>query len=273
MAAGEPRLTVALTFDHDAISSEVDRGDGPALRSRGEFGSRVGAPRILDLLEREAIASTWFIPGHTIVTFPDSVAAIVAGGHEIACHGWAHEDLAGLDGDAERSVLERSAEAVARASGVPPRGFRAPYWSLSEQAALRARRARGVGPMSAPSKVEEIWTGELRYAWEREPGGLLTITMHPEAIGATTGCSCSSGSSRPPVRSTGSSSTGSTGSSDAGSRSTRCRAAASGPQPGRRRPATGMRPGTLRATPGPTGSVPPACSRIASSSAGSGRAR
>ena len=43
--------------------------------------------------------------------------------------------------------------------------------------------AKGVGPMSAPSKVEEIWTAELDYAWEREPGGLLTITMHPEAIG------------------------------------------------------------------------------------------
>jgi peptidoglycan-N-acetylglucosamine deacetylase len=240
MAAGEPRLTVALTFDHDAISSEVDRGDGPVLRSRGEFGPRVGAPRILALLEREAIPTTWFVPGHTIVTFPDSVAAVVAGGHEIACHGWAHEDLAGLDSDAERSVLERSVEAVARASGVPPRGFRAPYWSLSERTLdlvtelgivydsslmaddvrlHRVRRgdvhdaragsrlgppgplvevpvswalddwphfepgARGVGPMSAPSKVEEIWTGELRYAWEREPGGLLTITMHPEAIG------------------------------------------------------------------------------------------
>ena len=37
--------------------------------------------------------------------------------------------------------------------------------------------------MSAASKVEEIWSAELRYAWEREPGGLLTITMHPEAIG------------------------------------------------------------------------------------------
>jgi hypothetical protein len=41
----------------------------------------------------------------------------------------------------------------------------------------------GVGPMSAPSKVEEIWTEELRYAWTYEPGGVLTITMHPEAIG------------------------------------------------------------------------------------------
>jgi len=234
------RLTVALTFDHDAISSEVDRGDGPTLRSRGEFGPRVGAPRILGLLEREAIPSTWFVPGHTIATFPDSVASVVAGGHEIACHGWAQEDLASLEPAAERSVMERSVEAVARASGRAPRGFRAPYWSLSErtlEVALelglaydsslmdddvrlhRVRRgdvhdaragsrlgepgplvevpigwalddwphfepgARGVGPMSAASKVEEIWTAELRYAWEREPGGVLTITMHPEAIG------------------------------------------------------------------------------------------
>ena len=234
------RLTVALTFDHDAISSEVDRGDGPTLRSRGEFGPRVGAPRILDLLEREAIPSTWFVPGHTLVTFPDSVVAVVAAGHEIGCHGWAHEDLASLGPELERDVMERSVEAVTRLSGEAPRGFRAPYWSLSEgtldlAASLGLRYdsslmaddyrlyrvtsgdvhdartgsrfgppgrlvevpvswalddwphfepgAKGVGPMSAPSKVEEIWTAELDYAWEREPGGVLTITMHPEAIG------------------------------------------------------------------------------------------
>ncbi len=237
---GEPRLTVALTFDHDAISSEVDRGDGPTLRSRGEFGPRVGAPRVLALLAREGISSTWFVPGHTVVSFPDSIAAIVAGGHEIACHGWAHEDLATLEPAAEREVMERSVAAVTSASGRAPRGFRAPYWSLAEGTLelvaelgfaydsslmgddywpYRVRRgdvhdaragsrfgppgplvevpvswalddwphfepgAKGVGPMSAPSKVEEIWVGELGYAWEREPGGLLTITMHPEAIG------------------------------------------------------------------------------------------
>jgi peptidoglycan/xylan/chitin deacetylase (PgdA/CDA1 family) len=40
-----------------------------------------------------------------------------------------------------------------------------------------------VGPMSAPSKVLEIWLEELRYAWAMDDGGVLTITMHPEAIG------------------------------------------------------------------------------------------
>jgi hypothetical protein len=73
-AAPSPHLTVALTFDHDAISSEVRRGDGPMTISRGEFGPRVGARRVLELLDREGIPSTWFVPGHTIETFPESVA-------------------------------------------------------------------------------------------------------------------------------------------------------------------------------------------------------
>lgn len=235
-----PRLTVALTFDHDAISSEVDRGDGPVLRSRGEFGPRVGAPRVLELLERLEIPSTWFVPGHTIATFPSSVAAIVAAGHELGCHGWAHEDLARIGPAEQRAILERSVDALTRAAGRPPRGFRAPYWSLVDGTLelvaelgfrydsslmaddVRPYRVRtgevhdrvgasdlgrpgrlvevpisyalddwphfepgssGVGPLSASSKVLEIWVGELQYAWAHEPGGVLTITMHPEAIG------------------------------------------------------------------------------------------
>ena len=55
-----PRLTVALTFDHDALSDGIRRGDGPVKLSHGEFGPRVGAPRLLALLAREGIASTWF---------------------------------------------------------------------------------------------------------------------------------------------------------------------------------------------------------------------
>ncbi len=55
-------------------------------------------------------------------------------------------------------------------------------WSLDDWPHFEPG-ARGVGPMSAPSKVEEIWIEELRWAHEREPGGVLTLTMHPEAIG------------------------------------------------------------------------------------------
>ena len=147
LTGGDPRLTIALTFDHDAISSEVERGGGPVLISRGEFGPRVGVPRILDLLGRHRIAATFFVPGHTVVTFPDSVAAIVAAGHEVGCHGWAHEDLAKLDRAAVRDVMLRSTEAVARhrataRAASAPRTGRSPTtcWAWSTSWASRTTR-------------------------------------------------------------------------------------------------------------------------------------
>ena len=236
-----PRLTVALTFDHDSISDGVRRGDPPVKMSHAEFGVRVGAPRILALLAARGIDSTWFVPGHTLETFPDSTAAIVGGGHEIACHGWFHEDAATLARDEEREMIERCATAVERVTGAWPTGWRAPYWSLGgasleliedagfaydsslmadDYALYRVRRGdrhtdtegSRFGPegrlvevpvswalddwphfepsatgdrdgLSAPSKVLEIWIEELRYAHAHAPGGLLTVTMHPECIG------------------------------------------------------------------------------------------
>jgi len=125
-----PRLTVALTVDHDAISDSVRRGDSPVKFSHAEFGTRVGAKRILELLERRGIPATWFVPGHTLTTFTDDTDAILAGGHELACHGWFHEDFAELSADEQREVLRRSVEAVRAVTGAAPAGFRAPYWSL-----------------------------------------------------------------------------------------------------------------------------------------------
>ena len=128
-----PRLTVALTFDHDAFSDSVRRGDPRVKFSHGEFGPRVGAPRILELLARHEIATTWFVPGHTLETFPDSTAAIVAGGHEIACHGWYHEDFTELSTDEQRTNLDRCVAAVEQMTGSRPTGWRAPYWALGER--------------------------------------------------------------------------------------------------------------------------------------------
>jgi peptidoglycan/xylan/chitin deacetylase (PgdA/CDA1 family) len=125
-----PRLTVALTVDHDSISDGVRRADPPVKMSHAEFGVRVGAPRILDLVADRGIPTTWFVPGHTLVTFPESIEAILGGGHELACHGWFHEDFASLLVDEEREIVERCAVAVADVTGSRPAGWRAPYWSL-----------------------------------------------------------------------------------------------------------------------------------------------
>jgi peptidoglycan/xylan/chitin deacetylase (PgdA/CDA1 family) len=127
-----PRLTVALTFDHDAIAAHVHDGSGPVALSRGHYGGRVGIWRVLELLDRQAIKATFFVPVHTALSFPDGVRAIIDGGHEIGSHGWFHEDLAKVPASDERALLERSLETLTSISNVRPIGFRAPYWSLSD---------------------------------------------------------------------------------------------------------------------------------------------
>ena len=56
------------------------------------------------------------------------------------------------------------------------------YWAMDDWPYFEPGDA-GRDGLSAPSRVLEIWSGELRYAHAHAPGGLVTITMHPECIG------------------------------------------------------------------------------------------
>ena len=128
-----PRATVCLTFDFDAISLWIGPfgATSPSMISRGEFGP-VGVERILALLDRIGIRGTFFVPGHTADTYPDSVRAIVRAGHEVGHHGYLHENPVALESaEREREVLERGLEALDRAAGVRPRGYRSPAWDNS----------------------------------------------------------------------------------------------------------------------------------------------
>jgi peptidoglycan/xylan/chitin deacetylase (PgdA/CDA1 family) len=123
---------VCLTFDFDAISGFISRGQtSPGWISRGEFGPRVGAPRLLALLRKHSIASSWYVPGHTIDTYPDAVKAVVDAGHEIAHHGWTHRPPASLTREEEEEELVRGNESIKRISGRYARGYRSPSWDLS----------------------------------------------------------------------------------------------------------------------------------------------
>ncbi len=123
---------VCLTFDFDAISGLIARGQAtPSWLSRGEFGPRVGAPRLLALLKRYGLSTSWYVPGHTIESFPEAVEAVVSAGHEIAHHGWTHRPPASLTREQEEAELVRGNEAIRRISGQPARGYRSPSWDLS----------------------------------------------------------------------------------------------------------------------------------------------
>ena len=126
-----PRHLVCLSFDFDALSLWIARGmTSPTPISQGEFGV-VGAERILKLLAAHGIAATWFIPGHTIETYPAVCERIHAAGHEIGHHGYAHEAPVGLAREAEEAVLARGNEAIRRLTGATAMGYRSPAWDLS----------------------------------------------------------------------------------------------------------------------------------------------
>jgi peptidoglycan/xylan/chitin deacetylase (PgdA/CDA1 family) len=232
---------VCLTFDFDAMSVWFGYPNtSPAMLARGEYGARVGVPRVLELLRRHDIAATFFVPGHTIESFPAEVDAILQAGHEIGHHSWSHTDPSTQSPDEERADMER-AMASLHCIGVIPRGYRSPSADFSaatlslleefgfaydsslmadDYRPYRPRIGDRVGrheplqrgrparlwelPMcfelddwphfqfnfapyrngtSAPSKVFEIWAGELDYMCAHAPDGVLTVAMHPQVIG------------------------------------------------------------------------------------------
>jgi peptidoglycan/xylan/chitin deacetylase (PgdA/CDA1 family) len=126
-----PNSTLCLSFDFDAMSVWFGYGNPTtAMLHRGEYGARIGVYRVLNLLERYQLPATFFVPGHTIDSFPAAVEAIQQAGHEIAHHSYAHTDPSEQTPDEERQDIERALECLAKI-GVKPLGYRSPSADIS----------------------------------------------------------------------------------------------------------------------------------------------
>ena len=109
--------------------------DSPSDIQRGMFSGEVGTPRLLELFRRHQIQTSWFIPGHSIETFPEQMRMIVDAGHEVGAHGYSHENPIAMTRKQEEDVLKRSIELIEQVSGRPPRGYVAPWWEMSASTA------------------------------------------------------------------------------------------------------------------------------------------
>lgn len=105
--------------------------DSPDDISRGLFAGEVGTPRLLELFRRHQLKTTWFVPGHSIETFPEQTEAIVAAGHEIGVHGYSHENPIAMSREQETEVLDHCISLVEQVSGRRPTGYVAPWWEFS----------------------------------------------------------------------------------------------------------------------------------------------
>lgn len=91
----------------------------------------MGAPRLLKLFAEQQLRTTWFIPGHSIETFPEQMKAVVEAGHEVGIHGYSHENPIAMTPAQEEAVLDRSIELVTQLAGKRPTGYVAPWWEFS----------------------------------------------------------------------------------------------------------------------------------------------
>ena len=132
---GDHTAAAAFTFDVDAESAVLWGSPQTAQRmgvmSHQAYGPLVGVPRLLALLERHGVRSTFFVPGYTAHRYPGVVRDIVAAGHEIAHHGYLHEQPSAMDAAQEVEALDRGLAALEEVAGVRPVGYRAPMWDLS----------------------------------------------------------------------------------------------------------------------------------------------
>jgi peptidoglycan-N-acetylglucosamine deacetylase len=131
-------IKCAFGVDVDAVAGWLGSyggEDSPSDIQRGMFSGEVGSPRLLKLFERYGLRTSWFVPGHSLETFPEQMKEVAAAGHEIGAHGYSHENPVAMTPKQEEDVLKKSIALIEDISGRSPRGYVAPWWEMSNATA------------------------------------------------------------------------------------------------------------------------------------------
>ena len=170
---GGNRVAVALSFDFDNETVSLrDNNTSASVLSRGQYGSRAGLPRVLDLLRRHEIPASFFIPAVSALIYQEDVAEIVADGHEIGVHGWIHERNSLISGDVERELIERAIDTLTELTGTRPVGLRTPSWDYSPNT---LQIVRDLGFLYDSSLMADDWPYEI--VANGEPTGVVELPV------------------------------------------------------------------------------------------------
>jgi hypothetical protein len=81
------KILVGYGIDVDAVSGWINTQTGQAADvtniSRGVFGATVVVDRLLKMFDKYQIKATWFVPGHSIESFPKQMEKVRDAGHEM----------------------------------------------------------------------------------------------------------------------------------------------------------------------------------------------
>jgi hypothetical protein len=103
-------------------------------RSWAEYGPRVGAWRLLDILERAQVQAVFYVSGILAERYPDLIRAIADAGHPVAAHSWGQNIIPAYQSPEDESAdLQRCIAVLEAASGARPRGWLSPRCTPSER--------------------------------------------------------------------------------------------------------------------------------------------
>lgn len=167
------RCAFALSFDSDHETNELrDGGKSIGRLSWGQYGARVGVPRIAALLARHGVRASFYVPAVTALVHPDEQRALSAAGHEIGIHGWIHELNSGLSYEDELDLMLRSSDTLTKITGKRPVGLRTPSWDFSPST-LRIQKEMGLLYDSSLMADEDCY--ELLL--DGEPSGVIELPV------------------------------------------------------------------------------------------------
>lgn len=130
------RIAVVLSFDFDAeflrYSVIGKKSIGFSDYSRGRYGPDEGLKRCLDMLKRQHIRTTFFVPGAVAKKYEEKVRTIAADGHELAYHGYEHDADVLTPLAQEEENMARSEALLEKISGQKVMGHRGPLDTIPE---------------------------------------------------------------------------------------------------------------------------------------------
>ena len=114
-----------MLTDHPEVIDYLD------VIGHQRYGPLVAVPRLLRMLDRRKLRTTFFIPGWVAEAWPAVARSIRDAGHEIGHHGYMHESVRGKDEATEEGYLRRGLEALDTVLGVRPIGYRPPSCDMN----------------------------------------------------------------------------------------------------------------------------------------------
>ena len=176
------------------------------------YGGRVGVWRIIRTLDRWQMPGTFGVNAQCAELYPEAVAQIVRSGHDIAAHGYTHDQLlAYMSPEEEHATIRRCIDLLGEKSGQRPAGWLSPVLAFTPRTVEFLAQEKlewhgdvtytdlphvvhtAHGPIAAvpnsdfsdnrvlrssPRDLYDVYKGTFDYLYEHEPMGLLVLTLH-----------------------------------------------------------------------------------------------